>query len=94
MIILSEKEPTLSTDICILGIVNEKPRHGYEIEKIIDHRGIRNWVDIRFSSVYNTLSRLERKQNNPSGPREAQRGSLQLSLKPREAEIHFRPRPG
>ena len=61
VIILSEKEPTLSTDICILGIVNEKPRHGYEIEKIIEHRGIRNWVDIRFSSVYNTLSRLERK---------------------------------
>jgi PadR family transcriptional regulator PadR len=50
-----------STDICILGIVKEKPRHGYEIEKIIEHRGIRNWVDIRFSSVYNTLNRLERK---------------------------------
>lgn len=50
-----------STDICILGIVKEKPRYGYEIEKIIEHRGIRNWVDIRFSSVYNTLNRLERK---------------------------------
>nr|MDO8079387.1 PadR family transcriptional regulator [Candidatus Freyarchaeota archaeon] len=50
-----------STDICILGIVNEKPRYGYEIEKIIEHRGIRNWVDIEFSSVYNTLNRLERK---------------------------------
>ena len=51
-----------STDICILGIVNEKPRYGYEIEKIIEHRGIRNWVDIKFSSVYNTLNRLERKE--------------------------------
>jgi DNA-binding PadR family transcriptional regulator len=51
-----------STDICILGIVNEKPRYGYEIEKIIEHRGIRNWVDIEFSSVYNTLNRLQRKK--------------------------------
>lgn len=51
-----------STDICILGIVNEKPRYGYEIEKIIEHRGIRNWVDIKFSSIYNTLNRLEKKE--------------------------------
>jgi len=58
---LARKMSLSSTDICILGIVNEKPRYGYEIEKIIEHRGIRNWVDIEFSSVYNTLNRLERK---------------------------------
>ncbi len=44
----------------ILGILAEKSRHGYEIEKVIVERGMRAWTDIGFSSIYYLLGKLEK----------------------------------
>ena len=44
----------------ILGILAEKLRHGYEIEKVIAQRGMRSWTDIGFSSIYYLLGKLEK----------------------------------
>lgn len=52
----------------ILGIVAERPRHGYDIEKLIDERGVRKWADIGFSSIYYVLDRLEAKGLVASSP--------------------------
>lgn len=46
-------------ELAILGLVVEQPRHGYEIEQVIDERNMRNWTDIGFSSIYYVLKRLE-----------------------------------
>jgi DNA-binding PadR family transcriptional regulator len=46
-------------ETAILGLINEEPRYGYEIEKIIEERGMRNWTEIGFSSIYYVLKRLE-----------------------------------
>ncbi len=43
----------------ILGILAERDRHGYDIEKVITDRGMRKWTDIGFSSIYYVLERLE-----------------------------------
>lgn len=43
----------------ILGLVAEKPRHGYEIEHVIEERGMRDWTEIGFSSIYYVLNKLE-----------------------------------
>jgi DNA-binding PadR family transcriptional regulator len=49
-----------NTELAILGLLIEQPRHGYEIEQVINERGMRDWTDVGFSSIYYVLGRLER----------------------------------
>jgi DNA-binding PadR family transcriptional regulator len=51
----------------ILGLVSEGFRYGYEMEKIIEERNMRNWTEIAFSSIYYVLKRLEKKGFISSG---------------------------
>ena len=46
-------------ELAILGLIAEEPRHGYRIEADIEGRGIRQWTDIGFSSIYQALKKLE-----------------------------------
>jgi len=48
-----------NAEITILGLVAEGPRHGYDIESVIQERGMRNWTDVGFSSIYYVLNKLE-----------------------------------
>jgi len=48
-------------EFLLLGLVAEMPRHGYELEQIIDQRGMREWTQIGFSSIYFLLGKLEKK---------------------------------
>ncbi len=45
-------------EIIILAILLETERYGYEIDKIIESRGIRKWNNIALSSIYVVLNRL------------------------------------
>ena len=49
-------------EFLLLGLVSEVPRHGYELEQIIEERGMREWTSIGFSSIYFVLGKLEEKQ--------------------------------
>lgn len=49
------------SELVVLGLVIEKPRHGYELEQTIEQRGIRQWANLAFSSIYYVLSRLEQR---------------------------------
>jgi len=51
----------LQKEIVILSLINEKPSHGYSLEEKIEERGMRNWTDIGFSSIYRIISTLEKK---------------------------------
>ena len=57
-------------ELAILGLIVEKPRHGYEIEQVIEQRGMRNWTEVGFSSIYYLLHKLQEE-----GLAEAQRDS-------------------
>ncbi|MRS03985.1 PadR family transcriptional regulator, partial [bacterium] len=48
-------------DLPILSLIAERPRHGYELEQIIEERGMRNWTDVAFSSIYFLLNGLVKK---------------------------------
>ena len=48
-----------NAELAVLGLVAEAPRHGYEIEQLIESRGMRNWTEVGFSSIYYILSKLE-----------------------------------
>jgi len=50
-----------NAELAILSLVAEQPRHGYEIEQIIEARGMREWTEIGFSSIYYLLRKLEKK---------------------------------
>ncbi|WP_171015886.1 PadR family transcriptional regulator [Devosia sp. FKR38] len=47
-------------ELMLLGLVSEMPRHGYELEQVIETRGMREWTPIGFSSIYFVLGKLER----------------------------------
>jgi DNA-binding PadR family transcriptional regulator len=49
-----------NAELAILGLVAEQPRHGYEIEQVIEARGMRAWTEIGFSSIYYLLNKLEK----------------------------------
>jgi DNA-binding PadR family transcriptional regulator len=48
-------------ELLVLGLVAEMPRHGYELEQVIEQRGMREWTRIGFSSIYFVLGKLEQK---------------------------------
>jgi DNA-binding PadR family transcriptional regulator len=50
-----------STYLAVLTIIGGGAEYGYEINNIIDQFGYREWVDLRFSSVYKALSELEKR---------------------------------
>jgi len=49
-----------NAELAILSLIAEQPRHGYEIETVIEQRGMREWTEIGFSSIYYLLKKLER----------------------------------
>lgn len=48
-----------NAELAILSLIAEKPRHGYEIEQVIEERGMREWTEVGFSSIYYVLKKLE-----------------------------------
>lgn len=47
-------------ELVVLGLVAEMPRHGYQLEQVIEQRGMREWTRIGFSSIYFVLGKLEK----------------------------------
>ena len=48
-----------SAELAILSLILESPRHGYEIEQVIEERGMREWTEVGFSSIYYILRKLQ-----------------------------------
>jgi DNA-binding PadR family transcriptional regulator len=49
-----------NAELAVLSLVVECPRHAYEIEQIIAERGMRDWTDVGFSSIYYLLGKMEK----------------------------------
>lgn len=49
------------SELVILGLVIERPSHGYDLDRVIKQRGIRQWTDVGFSSIYYLLTKLEKR---------------------------------
>ena len=45
-------------ELTVLGLLAEEPRHGYDLDRVIEQRGIRAWTSLGFSSIYYLLDRL------------------------------------
>ena len=49
-----------TSELLILALLAEEPRHGYEIERVIEERGLRQGIRVGFSSIYSILKQLEK----------------------------------
>jgi DNA-binding PadR family transcriptional regulator len=47
-------------ELLLLGLIAEMPRHGYQIDQVIEQRGMRQWTQIGFSSIYFVLGKLQK----------------------------------
>jgi DNA-binding PadR family transcriptional regulator len=54
-------KPTKLPDLVVLGLLNEKPRYGYEIKTIIDHV-MSHIIDVSSGSLYYTLKKLKEQE--------------------------------
>lgn len=45
-------------NIAVLGLLSERPMHGYQIVSEVKHRSMDKWARINTASIYNTLSSL------------------------------------
>ncbi len=50
-----------STYLAVLSLIGGGAQYGYEIDKILEEKGYRNWVDIKVASVYKALTQLEKR---------------------------------
>lgn len=48
-----------STRLLVLGLLNEGPRHGYEINQVVTAGALEQWTDVKPGSVYHALAKLE-----------------------------------
>ncbi|MEN3613275.1 GyrI-like domain-containing protein [Plantactinospora sp. ZYX-F-223] len=89
-------------ELTVLGLVAERPRHGYELEAVIDARGVRQWTALGFSSIYYVLGRLEARDlvssTRPDGSAKGRRvytatpaGMRELAAATRRAIAELRP---
>lgn len=56
-----KSRPLTPSELLVLGLVAEMPRHGYELEHTLEARAMREWAQIGFSSIYFVLGQLEKK---------------------------------
>jgi DNA-binding PadR family transcriptional regulator len=45
-------------ELTVLGLLVERPSHGYELERVIEERGMRAWTSLGFSSIYYVIDKL------------------------------------
>lgn len=50
-----------NAELAILSLIVEQPRHGYQIEQVIQEQGMRQWTEVGFSSIYYLLKKLQAK---------------------------------
>lgn len=47
-------------EVILLALLYDKDYYGYELESVIQKRNMRGWTNIGFSSIYNSLTKLEK----------------------------------
>lgn len=55
-----EKAGLTNAEVALLGLLSERPKHPWQIEKDVEFREMRSWTDLSTSSIYKRLNGLER----------------------------------
>src|SRR5947209_14315679 len=55
------KRPDLTTpDLVVLSLLDERPRHGYDVNAELERRQVRDWAGVSRPQVYYSLDKLAR----------------------------------
>lgn len=58
---MRKKEKVVTdAELALMSLLAEKAMHGYEIEQVIEIRGMREWTSIGFSSIYYLLEKMRK----------------------------------
>ena len=76
-----------NAEYAVLGLLVERPSHGYDLEQVIQQRGMREWTELAFSSIYFILNRLEKRgfASSQRDPKKKTRKIYSPTLSGREA---------
>lgn len=59
---MADALPSLTdAELALLSLLAECPMHGYQIEQTIEERGMRDWTQVGFSSIYYLLDKMRSK---------------------------------
>jgi DNA-binding PadR family transcriptional regulator len=47
-------------ELTLLSLLAEGPRYGYELQQLVEERGLREWLTIGYASIYYLLNKLEK----------------------------------
>jgi DNA-binding PadR family transcriptional regulator len=75
-------------EMALLGLLAERPQHGYELEEVIKERGMREWTEIGFSSIYYLLTKLRERGLLAETQARQARGKPRKVYAPTEAGLH------
>lgn len=50
----------MSTRLLVLGLLNESPKYGYEIQKWLEQSRTDTWADVLPGSIYHALQQLQK----------------------------------
>ncbi len=53
------KRPDTTPDLVVLALLCERPMHGYEVNRVLEERDVRDWAGISRPQVYYSLKKLE-----------------------------------
>lgn len=76
------KQSMTNAEYAILGLLAEGASHGYDLEQKIENRGMRDWTEIGFSSIYFVLGKLEKKGLINSKKTQSPKGRKTFNLTP------------
>lgn len=78
----SASEDLPLSELLVLGLVAEQPRHAYEIEQQIAYRRLGEWTPVGHSLVYHVVDRLRRRRWLAGRSRSGARGRPATALRP------------
>ena len=57
---MSQTHALTNSEVALLGLLSEKAKHAYQIERDVEHRDMRSWTDLSQSTIYRQLTSLHR----------------------------------
>jgi DNA-binding PadR family transcriptional regulator len=56
----SDRQMLTKNDLLVLGLLLDRPMHGYEISQYVKSEGVTTWFDISTAAIYYSLNKLRR----------------------------------
>ena len=49
-----------NSEVALLGLLSERPKHAWQVERDVEHRDMRSWTDLSQSTIYRQFTSLHK----------------------------------